>query len=153
MGSGIPVHLDPYRYTVLRQPVSVHSVLPPRTASPTDEVNSAELLPLCQVVLVCPVLSVAQFTQTTTKSVSISCRSQRRVYFLKMQTNIPHPSPYSVNGFRQMKTRGGYPGVIGSVLGPVGPVSVYCDWVRWIVWYAASISVRQHVKLSEQIRP
>ena len=23
------------------------------------------------------------------------------------------------------------PGVIGSVLGLVGPVSVYCDWVRW----------------------
>ena len=25
------------------------------------------------------------------------------------------------------------PGVIGSVLGLVGPVSVYCDWVRWKV--------------------
>ena len=25
------------------------------------------------------------------------------------------------------------PGVIGSALGLVGPVSVYCDWVRWIV--------------------
>ena len=36
MGSGIPVHLDPYRYTVPRQHVSVHSVLPPRTASPTQ---------------------------------------------------------------------------------------------------------------------
>ena len=35
VGSGIPVDLDPYRYTVPRQPVSVHSVLPPRTASPT----------------------------------------------------------------------------------------------------------------------
>ena len=34
MGSGIPIHLDPYRYTVPRQPVSVHSVLPPCTASP-----------------------------------------------------------------------------------------------------------------------
>ena len=34
VGSGIPVHLDPYRYTVPRQPVSVHSVLPSRTASP-----------------------------------------------------------------------------------------------------------------------
>ena len=34
MGSGLPVHLDLHRYTVLRQPVSVHSVLPPRTASP-----------------------------------------------------------------------------------------------------------------------
>ena len=29
MGSGIPVDLDPYLYTVPRQPVSVHSVLPP----------------------------------------------------------------------------------------------------------------------------
>ena len=37
MGSGIPVHLDPYRYTVPRQPVSVHSVLPPRTASPSGD--------------------------------------------------------------------------------------------------------------------
>ena len=45
------------------------------------------------------------------------------------------------------------PGVIGSVLGLVGPVSVYCDWVRWKVWSATSISVWQHVKLSEQIRP
>ena len=45
------------------------------------------------------------------------------------------------------------PGVIGSVLGPVGPVSVYCDLVRWKVWSATSISVWQHVKLSEQIRP
>ena len=26
------------------------------------------------------------------------------------------------------------PGVIGPVRGLVGPVSVYCDWVRWKVW-------------------
>ena len=45
------------------------------------------------------------------------------------------------------------PGGIGSVLGLVGPVSVYCDCVRWKVWSATSISVYQHVKLSEQIRP
>ena len=45
------------------------------------------------------------------------------------------------------------PGIIGSALGLVGPVSVYCDWVRWKVWSATSISVWQHVKLSEQIRP
>ena len=45
------------------------------------------------------------------------------------------------------------PGSIGSVLGLVGPVSVYCDWVRWKVGSATSISVWQHVKLSEQIRP
>ena len=44
------------------------------------------------------------------------------------------------------------PGILGSVLGLVGPVSVYCDWVRWKVWSATSISVWQHVKLSEQIR-
>ena len=37
--------------------------------------------------------------------------------------------------------------------GLVGPVSVYCDWVRWKVWFATSISVWKHVKLSEQIRP
>ena len=43
------------------------------------------------------------------------------------------------------------PGIIGSALGLVGPVSVYCDWVRWKVWSATSISVWQHVKLSEQI--
>ena len=35
----------------------------------------------------------------------------------------------------------------------VGPVSEYCDWVRWKVWSAASISVWPYVKLSEQIRP
>ena len=46
------------------------------------------------------------------------------------------------------------PGVIGSVvLGLVGPVSVYCDWMRWKVWSATSISVWQRVKLSEQIIP
>ena len=45
------------------------------------------------------------------------------------------------------------PGAIGSVLGLVGPVSIYCDWVRWKVWSATSISVWQHVKLSEQICP
>ena len=45
------------------------------------------------------------------------------------------------------------PGVIGSALGLVGPVSVYCDWVRWKVGSATSISVWQYVKLSEQIRP
>ena len=33
------------------------------------------------------------------------------------------------------------PGVIGSVLRLVGPVSEYCDWVRWKVWSATSISV------------
>ena len=31
------------------------------------------------------------------------------------------------------------PGVITSVLGLVGPVSVYCDWVRWKVGSANSI--------------
>ena len=45
------------------------------------------------------------------------------------------------------------PGVTGSALRVVGPVSVYCDWVRWKVWSATSISVWQHVKLSVQIRP
>ena len=45
------------------------------------------------------------------------------------------------------------PGDIGSMLGLVGPVSVYCDWVRWNVWPAICISVWQHVKVSEQIRP
>ena len=33
------------------------------------------------------------------------------------------------------------PGVIGLVLGLVGPVSVYCDWVRSRVGSATSISV------------
>ena len=28
-------------------------------------------------------------------------------------------------------------------------LSVYCDWVRWKVLFAASISVWQHVQLSE----
>ena len=45
------------------------------------------------------------------------------------------------------------PGVIGSVLGLVGAASVYCGWVRWKVGSAISVSVWQHVKLSEQIRP
>ena len=45
------------------------------------------------------------------------------------------------------------PGVIGLALWLVGLVSVYCDWVRWKVWSTASISVWQHIQLSEQIRP
>ena len=45
------------------------------------------------------------------------------------------------------------PGVIASALGLVGPVSVYCNWVRWKIVSAASISVWQQVQLSEQIRP
>ena len=43
----------------------------------------------------------------------------------------------------------GYPArrleFIRSVLGLVCPVSVYCDWVRWTVWSATSISVWQHI--------
>ena len=46
----------------------------------------------------------------------------------------------------------GTPGVIGSVLGLVGPVSVYCDWVSWRAGSATFVSV-WHVKLSQQIRP
>ena len=45
------------------------------------------------------------------------------------------------------------PGVLGSTLGLVGPVSVNCDWARWKVWSATSISVWQHVNLSELVRP
>ena len=37
------------------------------------------------------------------------------------------------------------PGIIGSVLGLVGPVSVYCDWVRWEAGSAISITMWQHV--------
>ena len=40
------------------------------------------------------------------------------------------------------------PGVIGSVLGLVCLVSVYCDCVRWQVSFASSMSVWQHVKFS-----
>ena len=45
------------------------------------------------------------------------------------------------------------PNVIRSAHGLLGPVSVYCDWVRWKVGSATSISVWQHVKLSSEIRP
>ena len=45
------------------------------------------------------------------------------------------------------------PGDIGSALGLVGSVSVNCDWVRWKIGSATSISMWQHVKLSEQIHP
>ena len=44
-------------------------------------------------------------------------------------------------------------GNTGSALGLVGLVSVYCDWVRKKVWSATSVSVWQHVQMSEQIRP
>ena len=39
------------------------------------------------------------------------------------------------------------PGVIGSTLGLFGLVSVYCDWVRWKIWSATSVSVWQHVSI------
>ena len=42
---------------------------------------------------------------------------------------------------------------LGSVLGLVGPVSILFITVRWKVRSATSISVWQHIKLSEQIRP
>ena len=45
------------------------------------------------------------------------------------------------------------PGVIGSGLELVDPSSLYCHWVWQKVWSATSISVWQHVRLSEQIRP
>ena len=45
------------------------------------------------------------------------------------------------------------PGITGSTLGLVGPVSVYCNWVRWKGWPVTIISVWQHVQLSEQTRP
>ena len=41
-------------------------------------------------------------------------------------------------------------GVIRSALELVGTVSVYCDWVRWQVGSATSVSVWQHVQLPEQ---
>ena len=43
--------------------------------------------------------------------------------------------------------------IIGSALGLVSPVSIYCDWVRWKVWSATSVSVWQHIQLSVQICP
>ena len=45
------------------------------------------------------------------------------------------------------------PGVKGSVLGLVGPMSVYCDWVRKKVRYATSISVWQHITCPSRSRP
>ena len=44
-------------------------------------------------------------------------------------------------------------GTIGSALGLVGPVSVYCDWVIKTVWSVTSVSVWQHIKLCEQMHP
>ena len=40
------------------------------------------------------------------------------------------------------------PGVVGSALGLVGPVSVYCDWVRWkalICSFCLSVAARKIV--------
>ena len=45
------------------------------------------------------------------------------------------------------------PDDIGSAQGLVGLVSVYCNWVRWTVWSVTSISVWQHIQLSQQIGP
>ena len=47
------------------------------------------------------------------------------------------------------------PGVIGSVLGLVGPVSVYCDWVTWKVWSAnlyLSLAARKIVCADPSLR-
>ena len=61
VGSGIPVHLDPYRYTVPRQPVSVHSVLPPRTASSNHDIPKT-----CSDVFVNPVTWWLKVTECQT---------------------------------------------------------------------------------------
>ena len=45
------------------------------------------------------------------------------------------------------------PGVIRTLLGLAGPLSVHCDWLEYRVWSATSISVWQHIHLSEQICP
>ena len=45
------------------------------------------------------------------------------------------------------------PGVVGSTLGLVGPVSIFCDWARYQVSSAASFSAWQLVHLTKQIRP
>ena len=45
------------------------------------------------------------------------------------------------------------PGNTGSAHGLVGQASVYCDWAGQHVSYATSISVWQHVHITEQIRP
>ena len=41
---------------------------------------------------------------------------------------------------------------VGSVLRLVGPVSVYCDWVRKQVWSASAISARQTVTADTSLR-
>ena len=75
---------------------------------------------------------------TTVKNILCSLKSSATPHFFQSR----HPSPPSQ-----------VPGIIVSVLGLVGPVSVYWDWVRWKVWTATSISMWQRVKLSEQIHP
>ena len=40
-----------------------------------------------------------------------------------------------------------------SLLGLVDPASSYCDGARRQVWYAASVSVRQRVKMSKHVCP
>ena len=69
----------------------------------------------------------------------------------KMLNPPPLPSPASPSPHSPLPCQA--PGVIGSVLGLIGPVSVYWNWVRWKVWSATSISVWQHIKLYKQIRP
>ena len=67
-------------------------------------------------------------------------------------TGIFSGSSYT-NGLRTGTPVATLPSFVGSALVLVGPVLVYCDWVRWKVWSATSISVWQRVKLSEKIRP
>ena len=45
------------------------------------------------------------------------------------------------------------PGATGSALGLVGPVPVYCDWVRQQVGSSTSLSVWQRVHIAQQTRP
>ena len=42
---------------------------------------------------------------------------------------------------------------MGSVLGMVGPVSVYCDWVKLESWFAAFTSLRKHVQTPRRSLP
>ena len=48
--------------------------------------------------------------------------------------NVPNVEmSHRVQQYNQLSPNPHAPDVIGSVLGLIGPVSVYCDWVRWKV--------------------
>ena len=156
VGSGIPVHLDPYRYAVPRQPVSVHAL----------GITAAYRQPEC--LTPSPLLdkpaSRCNHRPPCWHGGEASAPRQDRLVGLVVKAFASRAGDpefesrwrrdfFGVESYQWLKKLAlqwlpcQAPGDIGSGLRLIGPVSVYCDWVRQNVGSATSISVWQHVEI------